>query len=253
MRSLTVFVALGLLLAGVSASADTLRLKSGAVVEGTFLGGDARTIRFLGADGNTRQHPINDVAAIEFGGAPVTAAAPAASSPAATTGRATIPAGTVVTVRMIDSIDAQQTAVGERYRCSIDDPIVVNNQTIIPRGADCNVQVARAETGGRLAGSDQLELKLFNVTVNGRVYDVATESAELKTAGEGRKTARNTGAGAGLGAVIGGIAGGGRGAAIGAAAGAGAGVAVSAVKGPHLQVPSESRLTFRLREDLPIT
>jgi hypothetical protein len=245
---------LGLLLAGVLASADTLRLKSGAVVEGTFLGGDARTIRFLGADGNPRQHPITDIAAIEFGGAAVTAAAPAASSsPAATTGRATIPAGTVVTVRMIDSIDAQQTAVGERYRCSIDDPIVVNNQTIIPRGADCNVQVARAETGGRLTGSDQLELKLFNVTVNGRAYDVATESAELKTAGEGRKTARNTGAGAGLGAVIGGIAGGGRGAAIGAAAGAGAGVAASAVKGPHLQVPSESRLTFRLREELPIT
>lgn len=251
MRSLIIFVVVALLLATLSASADTLRLKSGAVIEGTFLGGDARTIRFLGADGASRQHPITDVAAIEFGGAPVTAAAPAAS--AAPTARATIPPGTIISVRMIDSIDAKETAVGERYRCSVDDPVVVGNQTIVPRGADCNVQVARAETGGRLAGSDELELKLFNVTVNGRAYDVSSESAELKTEGEGRRTARNTGAGAGLGAVIGAIAGGGRGAAIGAAAGAGAGVAVSAVKGPHLQIPSETRLTFRLRAELPIS
>jgi outer membrane lipoprotein SlyB len=245
---------LAVLLASLAASGDTLRLKNGAVIEGTFLGGDARTIRFLGPDGTPKQHPITDVAAIEFGGTAAPAAS-AASAPSAApaTARATIPAGTLISVRLIDSIDAKQTAVGTRYRCSVDDPVVVNSQTIVPRGADCNVQVARAETGGRLTGSDELELKLYNITVNGKSYDVASESAELKTEGEGRKTARTTAATTGLGAVIGGLAGGGRGAAIGAVAGAGAGVAASSVKGPHLQVPSETRLTFRLREALPIT
>lgn len=252
MRSSSVFALLAALLVALAASGDTLRLKNGAVIEGTFLGGDARTIRFLGPDGTPKQHPITDVAAIEFGGT----AAPAASASApakATTARATIPAGTVISVRMIDSIDAKQTAVGTRYRCSIDDPVVVNNQTIVPRGADCHVQVARAETGGRLTGSDELELKLYSITLNGKTYDVASESAELKTEGEGRKTARTTAATTGIGAVIGGLAGGGRGAAIGAVAGAGAGVAASSLKGPHLQVPSETRLTFRLREELPVS
>ncbi len=250
MHLLNRFVVLGLALAAMAA-ADTLRLKSGAVLEGTFLGGDARTIRFLGQDGSTKQYALTDVASIEFGSSPAAPAptAAAASAPA----RAVIPAGTVITVRMIDSIDAQETAAGTLYRCSIDDPVVIGNQTVIPRGADCQVQVARAQTGGRLTGSTELELKLHNITVGGRAYDVATESAEIKTAGEGRKTAQKAGGGAALGAIIGGIAGGGRGAAIGAAAGGGAGVAVAAVKGPHLQIPSETRLTFRLREELPIS
>jgi hypothetical protein len=252
MRFLNRFIALGLALAAVAA-ADTLRLKSGAVVEGTFLGGDARTIRFLGQDGSTKQYALTDVASIEFGSAPAAPAPAAAAAPAAAPARATIPAGTVITVRMIDSIDAKETAVGTLYKCSIDDPVVVGNQTVIPRGADCQVQVARAQTGGRLTGSTELELKLHNITVGGRAYDVATESAEIKTAGEGRKTAQKAGGGAALGAIIGGIAGGGRGAAIGAAAGGGAGVAVAAAKGPHLQIPSETRLTFKLREELPIS
>lgn len=253
MRLSTVLVILAVLLAAVAASGDTLRLKNGAVIEGTFLGGDARTIRFLGPDGTPKQHPITDVAAIEFGGAAAPAAsASAPASASAATARATVPAGTVISVRMIDSIDAKDTAVGTRYRCSIDDPVVVNGQTVVPRGADCSVQVARAQTGGRLTGSDELELKLYSITLNGKSYDVATESAELKTQGEGRSTAKTTAATTGLGAVIGGLAGGGRGAAIGAVAGAGAGVAASSLKGPHLRVPSETRLTFRLREALPI-
>jgi len=252
MRFLNRLAVVGLVLAAMAA-ADTLRLKSGAVIEGTFLGGDARTIRFLGQDGSTKQYTLTDVASIEFGVTPAAPAAAAAPSAAPAPVRATIPAGTIITVRMIDAIDAQETAVGTLYRCSIDDPIVVGNQTVIPRGADCQVQVARAQTGGRLAGSTELELKLHNVTVGGRAYDVATESAEIKTAGEGRKTAQKAGGGAALGAIIGGIAGGGRGAAIGAAAGGGAGVAVAAAKGPHLQIPSETRLTFRLREELPIS
>lgn len=252
MRFLNRLAVVGLALAAMAA-ADTLRLKSGAVIEGTFLGGDARTIRFLGQDGATKQYALTDVASIEFGASPAAPAAAAVPSAAPAPARATIPAGTILTVRMIDPIDAKETAVGTLYRCSIDDPVVVGNQTVIPRGADCQVQVARAQTGGRLTGSTELELKLHNVTVGGRSYDVATESAEIKTAGEGRKTAQKAGGGAALGAIIGGIAGGGRGAAIGAAAGGGAGVAVAAAKGPHLQIPSETRLTFRLREELPIS
>jgi len=245
------------------ASADTLRLKDGSAVEGTYLGGDARTLRFLGSDGASKSYAITDISTVEFGGG-MTAAAPAASTssvqasnaaPARTTttraSGATIPSGTAVSVRMIDSIDAKQTAIGERFRCSVDDPITVSSEIVVPRGADCTIQVMRAQTGGRVSGSDELALKLYDITVNGKAYDIASGYAEMKTKGEGRNTARNAAVLGGVGAAIGAIAGGGKGAAIGAGAGAGAGVAASAVRGPHLEVPSETRLTFELRA--PIT
>lgn len=261
MRFLTTTLVFAICLAvAFPASADMIRLKNGAEIEGTFLGGDTRTVRFLGPDGSPASYSINDVATIEFGSAPVAAPAPAAApapgaapAPAATAASGVVvPSGTVVTVRMIDSIDVRQTAIGERFRASIDDPVVVDGRTVLPRGADCTVQVMRAETAGRVSGSDELALKLYDVTLNGKPYEVTTAYAELKTRSEGRNTARNTGIMAGVGAAIGAVAGGGTGAAIGAAAGGGAGLGASMIKGPHLQVPSETRLSFELRAPLPL-
>jgi hypothetical protein len=37
---------------------------------------------------------------------------------------------------MIDSIDADITGAGERFRASIDDPVVVDGKVAIPRGAN---------------------------------------------------------------------------------------------------------------------
>ncbi len=237
------------------AAADTLVLRDGTKLEGMYLGGDARTIRFIGPDRTPKNYSVSSVAAVQFGSlqpqpAPAPTASPApASAPSA---RVTIPAGTEITVRTIDSIDARTTAIGERFRASIDDPIVINGAVVVPRGADCTLQIMRLEEGGRIAGSDELAIKLYDITINGKTYDVATNYAEMKTSGEGASTAKKTAIGAGLGAIIGGIAAGGRGAAIGAGAGAGAGVAASAIKGPHLRVPPETRLSFELRAPLPV-
>jgi hypothetical protein len=57
------FVALVLALAS---PADTLRLRSGAVVNGTFLGGTSDDIRFL-VNENIEHYPRADVVAIDFG------------------------------------------------------------------------------------------------------------------------------------------------------------------------------------------
>ncbi len=247
------------------AAADTVRFANGSEVEGTYLGGDARTIRFLGQDGEQKTYRVTDITAIEFGDAAVAMPAATPNAPASTatdmarpteqavsTEGVTIPSGTVITARMIDSIDARATAVGERFRASIDDPVVVNDQVVVPRGADCTVQIMRAETAGRVSGSDELAIRLFDVTVNGKAYETATAYAEIKSESETRRTVRNTGVMAGVGAAIGAIAGGGTGAAIGAAAGGGAGLGASMIKGPHLQVPSETRLSFELRAPLPL-
>jgi len=251
----------GLLVFAVVMLGDTLRLRSGQTIQGTFLGGDARQIRFLGPDG-VRTYSISDVVAVEFGEATATTAAPAArpataarettSSAGGRTGKITIPAGTRISVRTIDNIDVRATAAGEVFRASIDDPVAVDGQVVIPRGTDCTIQVVSAETRGAVSGSDEVVLKLRDITLNGKRYEVASEYAELKTRGQGARTARNAAVVGGIGAVIGGIAGGGKGAAIGATAGAGAGAAGSILRGPRLEIPPESVLTFELRQPLVI-
>lgn len=256
------------LLLAAGLAADILILKTGKRITGMYIGGDARTVRFIGPDRTPKDYPITEVQAIEFvssaAPAPAPAPAPAASAaPAAAPARAAapaaqasaslvIPAGTEITVRTIDSIDSKTTAIGERFRCSIDDPVVVGDRLVVPRGADCTVQVMRVQEGGRLTGSEELAVKLYDITINGKAYDVAASYAELKTKGEGKSTAKKTAIGAAAGAVIGAIAGGGKGAAIGAGIGGAGGVAASAIRGPRLYIPPETRLAFELRAPLAI-
>ncbi len=261
MRTLATALTVALVLTlAVPMSADILRMKNGAEIDGTYLGGDARSVRFLGPDGTAQSYSVGDVAALEFGStAPAPAAAPAPAPARSSSPRSrrapegvTVPAGTQISIRMIDRIDAKVTAIGEQFRASIDDPVVVDGETVIPRGADCTVQVMRAESGGRMRGRDELALTLFDITVKGQTYAVTTNYAELQSRSEGKETAKKTIGGAAAGALIGGILGGGKGALIGTAAGGGAGAAASAIKGPHLQVDPETRLMFELRAPLPL-
>lgn len=161
-----------------------------------------------------------------------------------------IPAGTTVSVSLIDSINSTQTAPGERFRASIDDPIVVGDRVIIARGSACTVQVVQVEQ------NKQLAVKLYDVTVKGKTYDVAASYAQLQASGKSKtqKGVRRSAGLGGLGAVIGGIAGGGKGAAIGAVSGVGLGaISGATAKGKTLQVPAETRLTFELRAPLPLS
>jgi YMGG-like Gly-zipper len=282
MKTKGMAVALGLLLSSSVLMADTLRLKNGTEVSGTYLGGDTRQVKFLGADGQTATYSVADLDGIEFtagdpiataavAGSPSISAPSAAPSPAAAPPRpapavaaqsttpspmpmasVTIPAGTTVTVRMIDSIDTDVTGAGERFRASIDDPIVVNGQVVVPRNADATVQVMRVEQSGKISGSDEVAMKLYDITIDGKPYEVASEYAEVKGEGQGKKTAKTTAVTTGVGAALGAIFGGGKGAAIGAGAGAATGVAVSAARGKTLRIPSETRLDFDLRAPLPV-
>jgi hypothetical protein len=225
-----------------SASADTLYLRNGPSMEGTFMGATSGEVKFKGSDGVTKEYAISNVEALEF-----SMPRPGTAKPGSTM---VIPAGTTITVRTIDSIDSTQTSLGARYHASIDDPVVVGNQVIIPRGANCTIQIAQLQENKELA------IKLYNVTINGKSYDVATSYAQLEATGTS-KTKKGVRRGVvlgGLGAAIGGIAGGGSAAAIGAVSGAGLGAISGAMaKGKSLNVPAETRLTFQLQMPLPLS
>ena len=165
-----------------------------------------------------------------------------------------MPAGTELTIRMIDSVDSEKNKVGDRFRATIEMPVVIEGKTVVPKGAEVEGVVAQSASAGHFQGRSELALALSKLTYAGKSYDIKTEQAVREASSRGKKTAAMVGGGGALGAVIGGIAGGGKGAAIGAAAGAGAGAGVQAVtKGQQVRIPSETVLEFKLKNPVTVT
>lgn len=324
-----------LLTCGSLLCADTLVFKRGGSVDGQFLGGDQRTVRFL-VGNQVNAYNLSDVVSIRFNSAgeptasagpypPATAPYPPAtpyppsnypssnypsssypqsgsssnypasqgptmypppsadssptaqnapappappnpygtpaptSAPTGPAGPGTAPLGievppdTPVTVRMIDPVNSTTDSLGKTYRATVDEPVLINGTTAIPRGSDVVVALVASQQAGKVEGQTQLTLALKNVTVNGLTYDVKSSRVTQAAASRSRRSAEMIGGGAALGAVIGAIAGGGKGAAIGTVAGAGAGTAAAvATTGATVKVPSETRLVFTLQNPLDL-
>jgi hypothetical protein len=233
--------------------ADTLTLRSGEVVRGQYLGGDARHVRMAIGD-QVQTYAIDDVADLQFGGEARSESAsrdmgvrepPPPAAPSGTM----IPTGTTITVRMIDGVNSEQSRTGETFRASVDEPVLLDGQTVIPRGADAITKLVEDKESGKIEGRTVLTLVLQQVMVNGRMIDLTSGDVSQASGSRGAKSAKVIGGTAALGAIIGAIAGGGRGAAIGAGSGAAVGTGVQVLtKGQTVKIPSETRLTFTLQQ-----
>lgn len=172
---------------------------------------------------------------------------------AATPSRVTVPAGTRLLIRMVDSVDSNKQKAGYRFTANLETNLQAQDVVVAPRGTTVYGRLETAKSAGRLAGGSELTLELTDIVINGTAYPLMTSTYEVREKGQGKKTAGKIAGGAGLGALIGGLVGGGKGAAIGAAAGAGGGTAVSAAsKGKQVSVPSESLLEFRLEHPVSL-
>jgi hypothetical protein len=231
-------------------SADRVRLRSGKVVDGTFIGADPRSVRLLLDNGSIAEFAVNDVGTVEFTArkapAPAATAAAAAPDPAKAPAPITVPSGTVLNVLLSQAIDVDAAQTGTTFKSLLDDPVMMGGKVVLPRGASVAIQAVKVEQAGKMKGSDNITLKANSISFGGRKYDIVTAYNEQKSAGEGKKTTRKVVGGAGLGAAIGGIAGGGTGAAIGAVAGTATGAIVASQGTQHLKLPAETRLQFTL-------
>ena len=164
-----------------------------------------------------------------------------------------LPAGTVVTVRLVSAVGSKISAEGEHFSATVATPVRLDGKVVVHAGAQALGRVVQAVPQGRFKGAAVLRLVLESVSVNGDSYDVQTSSVSRYQKGKGKRTATFIGGGAGGGALIGGLAGGGKGALIGAALGAGAGTAGAAYTGEkEIVLPAESALSFKLSEPLTI-
>jgi hypothetical protein len=179
-------------------------------------------------------------------------APPPPSAPEAVT--VTIPEGTSIMVRMIDTIDSAMNKPGEEFAASVYAPVVIDDHIVIRKGADARVRLINSKTAGKMTGKSELEVELVGLAIGSQTF--AVESTGISKAGASRttRTAQTVGGGAALGGLIGAIAGKGKGAAIGAAIGAGAGTAVQVItKGEQVKIPSETQLEFALKAPISVT
>jgi len=268
------------LFVALTASADTLKLKDGRVIHGQYIGGTADAIQ-MNVDGTVQTYDVRDVVSLSRDSgtaqapAPEPAAAPPAppaapsnlpeapvpvpaaavpapaAPPAADSSKVTVPVGTHILVRMIDSVDSERNKVGDRFRASLETNLEQDGYILARRGTEVFGQLTTVQGAGRLAGHAELRLQLTGMTVHDSLVPLVTGDYDVAGKGRGGNTAKKTVGGAALGAIIGALAGGGRGAAIGAGAGAAAGATVNIVtKGEKVKIPSETILDFRI--DAPL-
>lgn len=177
--------------------------------------------------------------------------APTTPPPAA---QVTIPTGTRLRVRLDQDLGSKISQPGESFDATLENDVVVNGQTVIPRGARVEGMVVDAKALGHFKGGALLELRLERVRTPWGSYPVRTSTMEQAEKGKGKRTGIFAGGGGAFGAIVGGLAGGGKGALIGGLAGAGAGAAGSALTGnKEIVLPAETLLTFRLERPVHVT
>jgi serine/threonine protein kinase len=206
---------------------------------------------------STRKHRSTGSTSDTNAEAPPTEEAPPVAAPAPppvltpVITQVTIPAATQIPVRLINAIDGDTAQPGQVFPASIDAPLSVNGQTVVPRFAEAQVRLISSSKAGRFKGEAKLDLALTSLTVGGRRYEVQSAVFEATSGGRGKRTGKFAGIGGAVGAVVGGIERGGKGLVEGAAAGGAAGGGAAALTGNReLELPAESRLSFTLTAPL---
>jgi len=262
--TLALLVVLGL---ASIAYADSLELKNGSLIKGKFIGGTDSDISFQ-VGSSIQKYNLSDVISIKFdsdadGNDTLKRRKNAFSNSSEPDGAhrsnlraptyVTIPAGTRISVRMIDGVDSTKNQAGDRFQASLEEALISEGNIIVDKGTDVYGRLAESKESGKFSGRSQLQLELTGIVVNGQTVPLVTGEYQVNGKSRGASTAKRTVGGAAVGSIIGAIAGGGKGAAIGAGVGGAAGAGSEIItKGDQVKVPSETLLDFTLQQDLSL-
>jgi len=221
----------------------------GGVVEGTLAERTAESVT-VNQGKAVRAVPRAAIADVQV----VTPETPAVLPPLAQFREVTVPAGTEISAELVTSLDTSSTRTGDVVEATVNEPIAVDGETVIPKGSHLHGDVTAAEQSGKVKGRASLSVKFDSLTVEGHdgTYPVALVLNRVAPSSKG-DDAKKIGIPAAGGAIIGGILGGKKGALIGVAIGAGAGTAaVLTTSGKEVELPAGSMLHLTLKAPLEI-
>ncbi len=168
----------------------------------------------------------------------------------------TLPAGTIIPVRVEQWLSSDRNQAGDTFSATLEQPLVVNGWVVARRGQSIIGRVANAQKAGHGQSDSRLGLELSElVLVDGQQLPVSTQLSQKAAGGPSQGQRVGTvAATTAIGAAIGAIAGGGTGAAIGMGVGATAGIGGEmATRGRPTVVAPETLLTFSLQAPLQIS
>jgi hypothetical protein len=155
----------------------------------------------------------------------------------------------LIPVRLLDSLSSERNHAGDSFAATLYRELVANGFVIAERGARVEGRVTAADRYARI-----LSLELISVhTLDNQDVPIQTERFDKQNEPDRNRAVAEIGAGVVIGAMVGGIAAGGKGAVIGAGAGGGVGAGDVVLTRKPTSLPSETRLTFRLRAPITIT
>lgn len=166
----------------------------------------------------------------------------------------TLPAGTVIPVRITETLDSKNAQPNDVFHGSLAGDIGTQGVIAVPHGAAVIGRVVDAKEAAHFKGAAMLSIELTKLAARGQQVTLVTDTFTKDAAGRGSNTAKKAGGGAALGAIIGALAGGGKGAVIGGLAGGAAGTGVNAAtRGQQAVIPTETLINFRLQSPVTIT
>ncbi|HLY63418.1 MAG TPA: PEGA domain-containing protein [Terriglobia bacterium] len=166
------------------------------------------------------------------------------SQTAARPQRVIIPAGTIITVRMVDDVDSSRDKAGKEFAAKVDAPITVGDQEIIPQDAEAHLRLLSVGNPSQ----PSLQLQLFTLTLNGKNLNVAATPYSKAADPAQKPAARPPANNARVGGILGGLAGGAAGKAISNAIGGNnRPTNTSGVQAPPQTLAADTKIDFTLR------
>jgi hypothetical protein len=108
-----------------------------------------------------------------------------------------IPAGSALTIRLVDAITTKTAKAGDKFRGTVPSDLYVNGALVLPAGTTVLGRVVSAKPLGRWVGQAELSLELMTIQLptpdgKGRSVDIATDP--LESAGKGSNAGAVAGA-----------------------------------------------------------
>lgn len=101
-----------------------------------------------------------------------------------------VPADTIIYIRLQQPVTSATAQAGQSFAAVLDEPLLIDSQTIAPQGTEITGKVLAARESGRLHRAGYVRITLSAITVNGKTLPIQTDSV---IAGGGSFKNRNLG------------------------------------------------------------
>jgi hypothetical protein len=151
--------------------------------------------------------------------------------------RVTLPADSVISVRIADEINSSHNHTGDLFTGIVDPSVLIHDRVVIPRGTEAHVRMAEAKKGGHVKGKAEVSLQLISLVMNGKRLEVETDVEEKDKGALAAKAKAEAKSGEHAGGGGTGVAG---------PAGAAAGPVIAAFSAAKIEMKPGTRVEFTL-------